>query len=175
MKKSLEVIKRVRNSRVMGHRVQAFTLPEVLIAGFLLAFLAAASAKLTNSALRGMSRSSTQTQADAVISRRLEKMREASFNLFCLQGCKEEEISQQLIYDLALLKPECGELGAKLKQALTLQNLLNRTTTTATFPPVEITFTPVATGNQVRILIEAPQLQLKTSTVFVPQAQGWCP
>ena len=175
MKNHLKAINEVRNSRHLAHRNQAFTLPEVLIAGFLLAFLAAASAKLTNSALSGMSRSSTQTQADAVISKRLEKMREASFNLFCLQGCKEEEISQQLIYDLALLKPECGELGAKLKQALTLQNLLDKTTTTATFPPIEITFTPVTTGNQIQIIVEAPQLQLRTSTIFVPQAQGWCP
>ena len=156
-------------------RDQAFTLPEVMIAAFILAFVAISSARLTNNALIGMKNSANQTLADAAISKRIEQMRERSFNLFCKQGCDPTQLSKELEYQLDLLKPKCGSLGAELEKDLSDQKLLD-TITVASIPPIEITIkTPTKDGNQLQITLESNTLRLKTTSVLVPHAEGWCP
>jgi hypothetical protein len=153
------------------------SLPEVLIASFILVLVVLNSVRMTTNALSGMGRSKSRTLVDASVAQKIETLRKRSFDFLCTQGCSNDELTKALKYDLSSLKPLCATKS--LGQAF-LNNLpatdKPQTFIVAAMPPVTVNVTYTAEQNRLHISYTAstkPELAL--STTLVPHAQGWCP
>ena len=153
------------------------SLPEVLIASFILILVVLNSVRMTTNALSGMGRSKSRSLVDIAIAEKIETLRKQSFNFLCTQGCSNDELTQALKYDLATLKPLCA--GKNLGEAF----LSNLTTTdkpesfsVESTPPVTVEVTYTAEQNRLHVsYTAATNPGMVASTTLVPHAQGWCP
>ena len=91
-----------------------YSLPEVMISSVLLAAVVASSVRLTSSSILGMNRSKLRNQISTAMSERVETLRLEAFRFLCEQGCTNNELTQEIRYDLAALKPRCSaqDLGS---------------------------------------------------------------
>ena len=156
-----------------------YSLPEVMISSVLLAAVVASSVRLTSSSILGMNRSKLRNQVSTAMSERVETLRLEAFRFLCEQGCSNSELTQEIRYDLAALKPLCTDPENGLgKSFLNHLQALNPSPTDGftvgeTDAPVIPSFS--ASGNQLRISLDAPSIPMQMSTTLVPMAQGWCP
>jgi len=157
-----------------------FSLPEVLIGSALLASAVGMSAQLTNSTTKGMQNMDMRTKLDSAIAAHIEEIRDSSFRHLCIQGCADNELTQQLRYDLATLKPLCASssLGSSLLADLNTKGLTSNFYLTDYNPsatPLLITSSITSSGNQVNVNLTENTYAVAVSTTIVPHAQGWCP
>ena len=152
------------------------TLPEVLIASALLSATVAASLQLTGSSLGSMERSKQRAQVDGAIAARMESLRARAFALHCSQGCKDDELTQDLQYDIATVTSLCASdgLGQSLLASLPASER-SPFVVPGTSPTVTVTPGFTASGNQLAVSYNAPAIPLSVATTLVPHAQGWCP
>ena len=160
-----------------GVSTSGFSLPELLIASFILALAILGSVRMTSTALQGMGRSKTRGHVDIEIARHIEELRAKAFEFLCTQGCGNDQLTQALTYDLTTLKPLCATkgLGQAFLGSLSDQDKpLSFTTGT---PPVDVSAKYEDDGNKVHITYtaETKPSPLVVTTTLVPHAQGWCP
>ena len=96
-----------------------FSLPEVMVASFILILVVLSSLQMTGSSILGMGRSKQRGLVDADIASHMETLREGAFRYLCTQGCANTELTKSLAFDLATLKPLCSDnnLGQGLLNA----------------------------------------------------------
>ena len=154
-----------------------YSLPEVMISSVLLAAVVASSVRLTSSSILGMNRSKLRNQVSTAMSERVETLRLEAFRFLCEQGCSNSELTQEIRYDLAALKPLCTNPENGLgKSFLThLQSLKPPPTEDFKVGETAVTVLPSPSGNQLHISLDAPSIPMSMSTTLVPMAQGWCP
>ena len=156
-----------------------YSLPEVMIGSVILASAVSMSAQLHNSTIDGMQRMNIRSKLDSAMAARVEDIRDASFRHLCVQGCDDDDLTQQLKYDLAIVKPLCesSELGSSLLGSLTASGLVNDFNLTSYDPTADsISINSVVTtsGNQVNVTLREPINGMSVSTTVVANAQGWC-
>jgi prepilin-type N-terminal cleavage/methylation domain-containing protein len=158
------------------HRQAGLTLPEVLVASALLSATVAASLQLTGTSLGSMGRSKQRAQVDGAIAAHMESLRARAFALHCSQGCKDDELTQDLQYNIATVKSLCASdgLGQSLLASLPAIEL-SPFVVAGTNPPVTVTPGFSASGNQLAVTFNAPAIPLRVASTLVPHAQGWCP
>lgn len=157
-----------------------YSLPEVMIGSVILASAVSMSAQLTNSTINGMQRMNIRSKLDSAMAARVEDIRDAAFRHLCIQGCENDDLTQQLKYDLATLKPLCESsgLGSSLLAALStngLTNNFNLTNYDLAADSVPISSDITASGNQVNVMLNEPNSGISVNTTVVAHAQGWCP
>ena len=157
-----------------------YSLPEVMVGSIILASAVSMSAQLTNSTIDGMQRMNTRSKLDSAMAARVEDIRDASFRHLCVQGCDDNDLTQQLKYNLVVLKPLCetSGLGSSLLGSLTtsgLANDFNLTSYDSTADPITINSVVTASGNQVNVALSEPINGMSVNTAVVAHAQGWCP
>jgi type II secretory pathway pseudopilin PulG len=159
---------------------RGYSLPEVMIGSVILASTVTMTAQLSNSTLDGMQRMDQRARLDSAMAARMEDIRDAAFRHLCIQGCENDELTQQLKYNLTTLRPLCEttELGNSLETALTASNLgtgiFNLTDYDPTAESTPISSTVTASGNQVNVTLSESNTGLSVTTSVVPHAQGWC-
>ena len=157
------------------------SLPEALIASFILIFVILSSVRMTTNALSGMSRSKTRSLVDASIERHIETLRKESFEFLCTQGCNSDELSKSLKYDLERLKPLCKAENKELGLGKAFLDSLMQTekpdkSSIASIPPVTVSVDYKPDFNRLDVTYEADSNpKISVSTTLVPHAQGWCP
>lgn len=156
---------------------EGISLPEVMIASFILILVVMNSIRMTTSALSGMSQSKNRSLVDVAIAKRIETLRQQVFNFLCTQGCSDIELTRELKYDLTTLKPLCA--NKTLGEAF-LTNLPTvhkpESFSVASIPPVMVNVTYTAEQNQLHVsYTAATKPETTISTTLVPHAQGWCP
>lgn len=173
--------KRRRPQRSTGKiTASGYALPEVMIGSVILASAVTMTAQLSNSTMNGMQRMDQRSRLDSAIAARMEDIRDSAFRHLCIQGCDDNELTQQLKYNLTTLRPLCAttELGNSLETALTASNLgtgiFNLTDYDPTAESTPISSTVTASGNQVNVTISESSTGLNVTTSVVPHAQGWC-
>ena len=154
-----------------------YSLPEVMISSVLLAAVVASSVRLTSSSILGMNRSKLRNQISTAMSERVETLRLEAFRFLCEQGCTNNELTQEIRYDLAALKPRCSAQDLGSSFLAHLQALKPPPTEAFTVGETDAPVIPSfsASGNQLRINLDAPSIPMSMSTTLVPMAQGWCP
>lgn len=155
----------------------AYSLPEVMIASVLLSSVVVASLQLTGSSIQGMNRSKLRNQVSSAMSERIEQIRLEGFRYLCSQGCQDNELTQELKFNLTALLPRCqaGDLGSSFLTHLRSLNPSPSNAFTVADANVEVTPTLNASGNQLQVTLDAPSVPLTMTTTLVPTAQGWCP
>jgi len=155
----------------------AFSLPELLIASFILALVVLGSVRMTSTALQGMGRSKMRGQADIEIARHIEELRSKAFGFLCQQGCSVDQLTKDLEYDLITLKPLCASKDPGQAFLNSLSDQDKPLSFTAGTPPVDISASYSADGNKLHVTYEAKTTPrpLFVTTTLVPHAQGWCP
>ena len=153
-----------------------FSLPEVMVASFILILVVLSSLQMTGSSIIGMGRSKQRGLVDTDIASHMETLREGAFRYLCTQGCANTELTKSLAFDLATLKPLCSanNLGQGLLNALAASDKPSSFIVNSV-PPVEVKVTYTPSGNQLNATFTATALPLSVSTTIVPHAQGWCP
>ena len=153
-----------------------FSMPEVLVASFILIWVILSSLQLTSSSIMGMGKSKRRGLVDAAIASQIERLRSDAFSYLCTQGCADAELTKSLEFDLITLKPLCSSnsLGQGLLSALPATDTPS-SFTVSTVPPANVQATYTADGNKLHISYSAPDLALVVNTTLVPHAQGWCP
>ena len=165
-------------TRTTAH--DGYSLPEVMIGSVILASAFTMTAQLSNSTMDGMQRMDRRSRLDSAIAARMEDIRDAAFRHLCIQGCDNDELTQQLKYDLTSLKDLCDEtnLGSSLETALTTANLGTGTFNLRDYDPtgesIPIDSTVTASGNQVNVTLSERSTGLSVTSSIVPHAQGWC-
>jgi len=159
---------------------EGFSLPEVMIGSVILASVVSMTAQLSNSTLDGMHRMDQRARLDSAMAARMEDIRDAAFKHLCIQGCDDAELTQQLKYNLSMLRTLCEttELGESLKTALTASNLGTGTFNLTEYDPTALS-TPISStvttsGNLVNVTLSESSTGLSVTTSIVPHAQGWC-
>ena len=104
----------------MKHTNAGFSIPEVLVASFILIWVILSSLQLTSSSILGMGKSKRRGLVDTAIAAQIEKLRNDAFSYLCTQGCTDNELTKNLEFDLTALKPLCNtnNLGQGLLNAL---------------------------------------------------------
>ena len=173
------------------HKVSngGYSLPEVMIGSVILASAVSMTAQLSNSTVNGMQRMDRRARLDSAIAARMEDIRDAAFRHLCIQGCNDDQLTQQLKYNLTALRPLCEttKLGSSLlielkdtsggKKDLTSNFTVNDYAPDGSTSPVlaaSITSTITASGNQVNVTLSESSTGLSVTTSVVPHAQGWC-
>ena len=166
-----------------------FSLPEVMIGSVILASAVSMTAQLSNSTMDGMQRMDQRTKLDSAMAARIEDIRDAAFRHLCIQGCKDEELTQQLKYNLSTLSPLCettklgSSLLAELKDTSEGKKDLTSNFTVHDYDPegstsavlaATITSTVTASGNMVNVKLSESSTGQSVTTSIVPHAQGWC-
>jgi Tfp pilus assembly protein PilV len=153
-----------------------FSLPEVMVASFILILVVLSSLQMTGSSILGMGRSKQRGLVDANIASHMETLREGAFRYLCTQGCANNELTKSLAFDLANLKPLCSanNLGQGLLNALPA-SAKPSTFIVNSVPPVEVRVAYTPSGNQLNVTFTAAAVPMSVSTTLVPHAQGWCP
>jgi hypothetical protein len=154
----------------------AFSLPEVMVASFILILVVLSSLQMTGSSILGMGRSKQRGLVDADIASHMETLREGSFSYLCMQGCANNELTKDLRFNLEVLKPLCStnSLGQGLLNALPASAKPSSFVVNSV-PPVEVQVAYIPLGNQLNVTFAAAAIPLSVSTTIVPHAQGWCP
>ena len=152
-----------------------YSLPEVMISSVLLAAVVASSVRLTSSSILGMNRSKLRNQVSTAMSERVETLRLEAFRFLCEQGCSNSELTQEIRYDLAALKPRCSAQDLGSSFLAHLQALKPPPTEGFQVGETAVSIIPSFSGNQLRISLAAPSIPMSMSTTLVPMAQGWCP
>ena len=163
------------NERQQGN--EGISLPEVLIASFILILVVLNSVRMTTSALSGMGRSKSKSLVDVAIAKHIETLRKQSFDFLCTQGCSNDELTQALKYDLTTLKPLCAEkdLGDAFLSSLPPTDK-PESFSVAAIPPVTVEVTYTTEQNRLHVsYTAATNPDMVVSTTLVPHAQGWCP
>ena len=169
------------NSKRTTQNDGGLSLPEVLIASFILILVILSSARMTTNALSGMSRSKTRSLVDTSIARHIEALRKQSFEFLCIQGCNSDELSKPLKYDLAALKPLCKAENKELGLGKAFLDSLMQTEkpdrfSISSIPPVTVSVDYKPDFNRLDVTYEADSNpKISVSTTLVPHAQGWCP
>ena len=156
---------------------EGLSLPEVLIASFILIFIVLSSVRMTTNALSGMSRSKGRSLVDTSIATHIEALRKQSFEFLCTQGCSNNELSKALKYELATLKPLCANksLGEAFLTSLSAADKPSNFIV-ASVPQVTVNVTYTADQNRLHVsYAAATSPEMVVSTTLVPHAQGWCP
>jgi hypothetical protein len=153
-----------------------FSMPEVLVASFILIWVILSSLQLTSSSILGMGQSKRRGLVDTAIAAQIEKLRSDAFSYLCTQGCADDELTKNLTFNLATLKPLCSanKLGQGLLNALPAADKPD-SFTVDTIPPVNIQATYTPDGNRLHVNYTTTDLSLSVNTTLVPHAQGWCP
>lgn len=153
-----------------------FSMPEVLVASFILIWVILSSLQLTSSSIMGMGESKRRGLVDAAIAARIEKLRRDAFGYLCTQGCIDTELTKTLAFNLDELKPLCSAntLGQGFLNALTADDKPSNFTVN-TIPPVEVQAAYTAEGNRLHVNYTATDPSISINTTLVPHAQGWCP
>jgi Tfp pilus assembly protein PilV len=158
-------------------RTQAgFSMPEVLVASFILIWVILSSLQLTSSSILGMGQSKRRGLVDAAIASRIEKLRSDAFSFLCTQGCTDNELTKALEFNLITLKPLCSSntLGQGLLNALPTEDKPSSFTVN-TVQPILVQATYTSDGNKLHVSYSATDMALTVNTTLVPHAQGWCP
>ena len=154
-----------------------YSLPEVMIASAILAAVVTSSVRMTSSSVLGMNRSKLHQQASSALAARMETLRYEAFRYLCSQGCEHDQLTEERLYDIALLRPRClaADLGSSFYSHL--QQLESAPHQPFTVTDAEILVTPTfdPSGNQLLATLEAPSIPLTLTTTLVPSAQAWCP
>lgn len=160
-----------------GVTTSGFSLPEILIASFILALVVLGSVRMTSTALLGMGHSKTRGQADNEIARHIEEPRAKAFGFLCTQGCTDDQLTKALTYNLTTLKPLCASKGLGQAFLNSLSNQEKPLSFTTGAPPIDISASYSADGNKLHVTYEAKTTPrpLFVTTTLVPHAQGWCP
>ena len=156
---------------------EGISLPELLIASFILILVVLNSVRMTTSALSGMGRSKSRSLVDVAIAEHIETLRKQSFDFLCTQGCSNDELTQALKYDLTTLKPLCADknLGDAFLSSLPSTEK-PESFNVAAIPPVTVAVTYTAEQNRLHVsYTAATNPDMVVSTTLVPHAQGWCP
>lgn len=153
-----------------------FSIPEVLVASFILVWVVVSSLQLTSSSILGMGKSKRRGIADAAIASRIEALREEAFRYLCLQGCSNDELTKPLIFNITTLKPLCesNSLGQGLLDSLPADDKPSSFTVSAV-PPVKVEAIYATDGNRLHVSYKVTDPSISISTTLVPHAQGWCP
>jgi hypothetical protein len=153
-----------------------FSMPEVLVASFILIWVILSSLQLTSSSILGMGKSKRRNLVDTAIATQIEKLRSDAFIYLCTQGCTDNELTKTLEFNLIALKPLCSSntLGQGLLNALPTEDKPSSLTVN-TVPPVVVQATYTADGNKLHVGYSATDIALTVNTTLVPHAQGWCP
>ena len=163
------------HKRQQGNK--GISLPELLIASFILILVVLNSVRMTTKALSGMGRSKSRSLVDVAIAEHIETLRKQSFDFLCTQGCSNDELTQALKYDLTTLKPLCAEkdLGDDFLSSLPPTDK-PESFSVAAIPPVTVEVTYTAEQNRLHVgYTAATNPDMVVSTTLVPHAQGWCP
>ena len=173
----LQVLIRNRSRKETKVFSSGFSLPELLIASFILALVVLGSVRMTSTALQGISRSKTRGQADIEIARHIEELRAKAFGFLCTQGCNDDQLTKALTYNLTTLKPLCASNGLGQAFLNSLSDQEKPLSFTAGTPPVDISASYSADGNKLHVTYETKTTPrpLVVTTTLVPHAQGWCP
>ena len=160
----------------MKHTNTRFSIPEVLVASFILIWVILSSLQLTSSSILGMGKSKRRGLVDTAIASHIENLRREAFGYLCMQGCEDNELTKELRFELSTLKPACGNLGESFRGFLeeSSKNPLESFTVSTT-PPTKVEVEPFPDGNKLHIKYTAADLSLSINTTLVPHAQGWCP
>ena len=156
---------------------EGISLPELLIASFILILVVLTSVRMTTSALSSMGRSQSRSLVDVAIAEHIETLRKQSFDFLCIQGCSNDELTQALKYDLTTLKPLCADkqLGDAFLSSLPATDK-PESFSMAAIPPVTVEVTYTAEQNRLHVSYSAAtNPDMVVSTTLVPHAQGWCP
>ncbi len=160
-----------------------------MIGSVILASAVTMTAELSNSTVNGMQRMDQRARLDSAMAARVEDIRDAAFRHLCIQGCDDDELTQQLKYNLTTLRPLCEttELGSslltKLKETSGGKKDLTSNFSVSDYEPegsnsaaliAEITSTITASGNQINVTLSESNTGASITTSVVPHAQGWC-
>jgi len=168
------------------------SLPEVMIASFILVSVVAANMHMGNSSMKGMNSSDLRYKLDSAMAQRIEDLRKQAFAYLCVDtpgdeaGCIEGHSNKALAYDLTALKPLCesNNLGQKLSDYITTNTIseikeLLTDFNLQDFDPsadnVAIVVAAIPSGNQLDVTLSTQAMPISVSTTLVPHAQGWCP
>jgi len=173
----LQALIRNRSRKEIKVFSSGFSLPELLIASFILALVVLGSVRMTSTALQGIGRSKTRGQADIEIARHIEELRAKAFGFLCTQGCSDDQLTKGLTYNLTLLKPLCASKGLGQAFLSSLSDQEKPLSFPAGIPPIEVSASYSADGNKLHVTYEAKTTPrpLVVTTTLVPHAQGWCP
>lgn len=170
---------KTRNKKLL--RSHGFSLPEILIASFLLAFAVLSSVRMTTNAITSLSQTTARIQADSAIEKKMESLREKAFFYLCKPDpeCRNSNYwSKEISYDTEVLKPICKtkSLGESFFHSLGIPGTQTEAIE-GSFPPAEIKTEYLPSGNSIDIKITAnitPRKVVMMSTI-TPNAQSWCP
>ena len=154
-----------------------FSLPEVMIVSAILAAVVTSSVRMTSSSVLGMNRSKLHQQASSALAARMETLRYEAFRYLCSQGCEHDQLTEERLYDIALLRPRClaADLGSSFYSHLHQLESAPHQPFTVTDSEILVTPTFAPSGNQLLATLEAPSIPLTLTTTLVPSAQAWCP
>lgn len=160
-----------------------YSLPEVMIASVIMAGTVTMSAQLSNSTVEGMQQMNLRSKLDSAMAARMEDIRDAAFRYLCTQGCKDDELTLQLKYNLSSLEPLCtsNTLGTSLHNNLesTLKSDFNLISFDPKAPSKLIKASVTPNGNQINVTLnfegDIDSSPISISSIIVPHAQGWCP
>jgi hypothetical protein len=160
-----------------------------MIGSVILASAVTMTAQLSNSTVAGMQRMDQRARLDSAMAARMEDIRDAAFRHLCIQGCDDDELTQQLKYNLTALRPLCETttLGSsfltELKDTSEGKKDLTSDFYVSDYEPdgsnsaalsevIAADVTP--SGNQVTVTLSERETGLSVTTSIVPHAQGWC-
>ena len=155
------------------------SLPEVLIGSFILALVILNSVRITTHAIGGMNKSKTRSLVDSAIAHHIETLRKRTFEFLCMEGCKGNELTKALKYDLDTLKPLCESenlgLGKAFLDSLDVSDM-PKEIMVESVPPVTVRVNYVPEFNRLHVTYEADtKPSIVVPTTLVPNSQGWCP
>ena len=155
------------------------SLPEVMIGSLILVLIILNSVRMTTHAIGGMNKSKTRSLVDTAIAHHIETLRKRTFEFLCVEGCKGNELTKALKYDLDTLKPLCENGDTGLAKAF-LDSLsaadMPKEIMIESVPPVTVRVNYVPEFNRLHVTYEADtKPSIVVPTTLVPHSQGWCP
>lgn len=168
-----------RHPQKKKHVNTGLSLPEVMIGSFILVLIVLNSVRMTTHAIGGMNKSKTRSLVDTAIARHIETLRKRTFEFLCIEGCKDNELTKALKYDLDNLKPLCDNVNIGLGKAF-LDSLdaadMPKEFEIESVPPVTVRVSYVPEFNRLHVTYEADtKPSIVVPTTLVPHSQGWCP
>jgi len=168
-----------RSTQKKKYAHTGLSLPEVMIGSFILALVILNSVRMTTHAIGGMNKSKTRSLVDTAIAHHIETLRKRTFEFLCVEGCKGNELTKALKYDLDTLKPLCENGDTGLAKAF-LDSLsaadMPKEIMIESVPPVTVRVNYVPEFNRLHVTYEADtKPSIVVPTTLVPHSQGWCP
>ena len=168
-----------RHPQNRKHINTGLSLPEVLIGSFILVLIILNSVRMTTNAIGGMNKSKTRSLVDAAIAHHIAALRKQAFEFLCMEGCKDNELTKALKYDLDTLKHLCEDERIGLGKAF-LDSLdsvdMPKQIPIESIPPIIVRVNYMPEFNQLHVTYEADtKPSIVVPTTLVPHSQGWCP